>query len=372
MAISDATRAGYVWVDDMTGADDTEKIKNAIDSLPDDGGVVQLGARTYTVTPRYSVDGEPADSAVVLRTGVILQGLGSNATRIYMAGASGKLISTSKRTPGTNDNHIAIRDLQVYGDYLPDTTSTKPDTYGLFLSRVSHAQVENVEVGGDFSGSAGGFGVGIYQGPDNSGYHTYMKNRIIRCHWGIALAYNAAWVICNDIAAKEYGVVIDESINQQTGDSSAAADNVILSNYFESTLGVFQVGVRDMGSGNVVSYNRFDGFTEYAWWTSDEASGAAAGRGIQYGNKVLSGNDTGAAILSQETYKMRGTANWVSNGSRTITHNRGDISYGVIITPLSSSVSAPWYVTRSADSFTVHLDGTAPSGSYFYWQIVDL
>lgn len=337
---------------------DYPTLQAAVDSLPPRGGVVIVEEGLHTLTPQRQRDGDYA--GLVLRDGVVLQGRGPNASIIRMPGIIGKAVRSGASAPGQVDRRIIIRDLCVAGDYLPraeDTEADKPNTWGIYLERVSHSVVENVLVGFDRE-DLGGFGNGYYVGPNASGYATVRSSRFIRNHDGLILAYNAAYVYGNSIAAHGIGVDVNRLVGLRatpTGEPEEPSDsvqNVVAFNYFEGSGGGGRIGVR-VGFDSVetkIIANRFDELKVYAIQNDGRKT-------RMRDNDVRSGRIEGDPIRTARSRdNLHGSSTFTGNArgrgmGRQLYHRQGTTSYTAAVTPTAATV--PVSYRKTADFIEV-------------------
>jgi hypothetical protein len=110
----------------MIGVGAGESIQAAIDALPTNGGIVKLGPGTHTLS-----------TALVIRSGVILEGEGSRATTLSYTGAAQALVQA---TPGTRIYAVGVRGLNL--------TDAGTGTIGLDLDSVSTGVFEDLVING--------------------------------------------------------------------------------------------------------------------------------------------------------------------------------------------------------------------------------
>lgn len=110
----------------MIGVGAGESIQAAIDALPASGGLVKLGPGTHTIS-----------TALVIRSGVILEGEGSQATTISYTGAAQALVQA---TPGTRIYGVGVRGMRF--------SDAGTGTIGLDLDSVSTGVFEDLIIDG--------------------------------------------------------------------------------------------------------------------------------------------------------------------------------------------------------------------------------
>jgi hypothetical protein len=110
----------------MIGVGAGESIQAAIDALPANGGLVKLGPGMHTIS-----------TALVIRSGVILEGEGSQATAIVYTGAAQALVQS---TPGTRIYGVGLRGMSF--------TDAGTGTIGLDLDSVSTGVFEDLIING--------------------------------------------------------------------------------------------------------------------------------------------------------------------------------------------------------------------------------
>lgn len=110
----------------MIGVGAGESIQAAIDALPANGGLVKLGPGMHTIS-----------TALVIRSGVILEGEGSQATAIVYTGAAQALVQA---TPGTRIYGVGLRGINF--------TDAGTGTIGLDLDSVSTGVFEDLIISG--------------------------------------------------------------------------------------------------------------------------------------------------------------------------------------------------------------------------------
>ena len=103
-----------------------DSIQAAIDVLPASGGLVKIGPGTHTIS-----------TALVIRSGVILEGAGSQATTISYTGAAQALVQS---TPGTRIYGVGVRGINF--------TDAGTGTIGLDLDSVSTGVFEDLIING--------------------------------------------------------------------------------------------------------------------------------------------------------------------------------------------------------------------------------
>jgi hypothetical protein len=110
----------------MIGVGAGESIQAAINALPAAGGLVKLGPGTHTLS-----------TALVIRSGVILEGEGSQSTIISYTGAAQALVQS---TPGTRIYGIGVRGIKF--------SDAGTGTIGLDLDSVSTGVFEDLIIDG--------------------------------------------------------------------------------------------------------------------------------------------------------------------------------------------------------------------------------
>lgn len=103
-----------------------DSIQGAINVLPTAGGVVRLGPGTHTIS-----------TALVIRSGVVLEGAGSQATTISYTGAAQALVQS---TPGTRIYGVVVRGIKF--------SDAGTGTIGLDLDSVSTGVFEDLIIDG--------------------------------------------------------------------------------------------------------------------------------------------------------------------------------------------------------------------------------
>lgn len=110
----------------MVGVGAGESIQAAINALPASGGVVKLGPGTHTIS-----------AALSIRSGVILEGEGSQATTVSYSGAAQALVQS---TPGTRIYAVGVRRMTLL--------DVGTGTIGLDLDSVSTGVFEDLVIDG--------------------------------------------------------------------------------------------------------------------------------------------------------------------------------------------------------------------------------
>lgn len=110
----------------MIGVGAGESIQAAINALPANGGLVKLGPGTHTIS-----------TALIIRSGVILEGEGSQATNISYTGAAQALVQA---TPGTRIYGVGLRGMKF--------SDAGTGTIGLDLDSVSTGVFEDLIIDG--------------------------------------------------------------------------------------------------------------------------------------------------------------------------------------------------------------------------------
>jgi hypothetical protein len=110
----------------MVGVGAGESIQAAINALPASGGVVKLGPGTHTIS-----------TALSIRSGVILEGEGSQATTISYTGAAQALVQA---TPGTRIYGVGVKGIKF--------SDAGTGTIGLDLDSVSTGVFEDLLIDG--------------------------------------------------------------------------------------------------------------------------------------------------------------------------------------------------------------------------------
>ena len=110
----------------MIGVGAGESIQAAINALPANGGLVKLGPGTHTIS-----------TALVIRSGVILEGEGSQATTVSYTGSAEALVQS---TPGTRIYGVGVRGIKF--------SDAGTGTIGLDLDSVSTGVFEDLIIDG--------------------------------------------------------------------------------------------------------------------------------------------------------------------------------------------------------------------------------
>jgi hypothetical protein len=110
----------------MIGVGAGQSIQAAINALPASGGLVKLGAGTHTIA-----------TALSIRSGVILEGEGSQATTVSYTGAAQALVQA---TPGTRIYGVGVRGIKF--------SNAGTGTIGLDLNSVSTGVFEDLIIDG--------------------------------------------------------------------------------------------------------------------------------------------------------------------------------------------------------------------------------
>lgn len=110
----------------MTGLAPGDDIQAAVDALPANGGIVKLGPGTHTIS-----------TSLELRSGVILEGEGSQSTVLSYTGNAAAIV---QMTPGVRVYGLGVRRLRVQDDGT--------GTIGLDLNSVSTSVFEDLVVNG--------------------------------------------------------------------------------------------------------------------------------------------------------------------------------------------------------------------------------
>lgn len=129
----------------MIGVGAGESIQSAINSLPSNGGIVKLGPGTHTIS-----------TALVIRSGVILEGEGSQATTVSYTGAAQALVQS---TPGTRIYGVGLRGIK-----FSDAGTGNPITLQIETGRASGSFVKGVRAGTTYFEAYASGALGIADG----------------------------------------------------------------------------------------------------------------------------------------------------------------------------------------------------------------
>lgn len=133
-------------------AEVNEYIKEAPSSVEmNEQSGVKIVLRQGTIEP------DPEELPVELKSGVVIEGQGSKATSIDVRGI-GKPVFKYDRAKQAVARHVTIRDLKVQGSWFDDDVDVAPGSKGVFLKNIHYWLIENctflgLDVGIDIPGS---------------------------------------------------------------------------------------------------------------------------------------------------------------------------------------------------------------------------